>query len=380
VAQLACPNCKRLLQFDTRSCSGCHSAVGFDPGVDRFLFLAPATAAWSSAPFRGTAAVACDNTRYGVCNWLVTDGHPSGHCISCRHNLIIPDLTVPGVLQRWRKLEDSKRRAIWGVLRFGLSLDGWPPLGFHLLYDAKAEAGGPPQHPTGYLEGVVTLNLVEADDSARERVRASMAEPYRTLVGHFRHEFGHHYWHRLVAASPHLEAFRRLFGDERADYAAAAQAYYARPATAEWKPSFVSRYASMHPWEDFSETFAHLLHIADTLSSIGDFGMTLLDWPDAEAPPSLANVDPYRADTATLARIWPPYAFALNAVTRSMGQPALYPFSLTPTVALKLDFINRLIADATGRAPMSDGEQEGLKAVMAVLALSADPGDETSPI
>ncbi len=379
LARLACPNCKRLLQLEARACLGCDRAVGFDPAAHAFRDLDPASGRWRTLEAGQPQARLCDNGRYGACNWLAAEGDAGGLCLSCRHNAIIPDLSVPGVLQRWRKVEDAKRRALLGPLRLGLALDGVPELKFHLLYDPHAEAGGPPQHPTGYLEGVITLNLVEADDSARERIRAEMDEPYRTLVGHFRHELGHHYWHRLVAGSPHLDAFRSLFGDERADYAAAAQGYYAAGAAEDWNARFVSRYASMHPWEDFAETFAHYLHIADTLAAVADFGMTLSPWPDeAQAEPLPIDIAPYRADTAALARLWAPCAFALNAVNRSMGRPDLYPFSLTPMVVVKLDFANRLVADATRRAPMGDGEQEGLQAVMAVLSLPAAPGDEAA--
>ena len=376
MALLACPNCRRLLQFEARACRGCERAVALDPLAEAFRALGP-DGLWLSPSGAAVDAVLCANGRYGVCNWLVTDGHPAGFCLSCRHNAIIPDLTAPGVLQRWRRVEDAKRRALQGLLRLGLDLEGEPALAFHLLHDPAAEAGGPPAYPTGYLDGVVTLNLVEADDAARERIRLQMAEPYRTLVGHFRHELGHHIWRRLVADTRHLDPFRNLFGDERADYAGAAQAYYQAAGAVDWAAEFVSRYASMHTLEDFAETFAHLLHIVDTLAAIADFGMTLrpeLSGPDVSE--LKVAIDPYASDTAALAGIWPYFAFALNAVNRSMGQPDLYPFGLGPAVVVKLDFINRLIAEAAGRAPFGEDERPGLEAVMAVLAVSADPSDE----
>jgi hypothetical protein len=380
LAPPACPNCRRPLQLEARTCRGCERAVAFDPLADAFLDLDPANGGWAGADRQTADVQPCNNSRYGACNWLVLDGHASGLCPSCRHNAIIPDLTAPGVLQRWRRVEDAKRRAIRGLLRLGLSLEGEPPLAFHLLYDPAAEAGGPPMHPTGYLEGVVTLNLVEADDSARERIRAEMAEPYRTLVGHFRHELGHHFWRRLVAGSRQLQAFRDLFGDERADYGGAAQAYYAAGGVEDWSARFVSRYASMHPWEDFAETFAHFLHIVDALAALRDFDMTLASSGDAPAPSRLAvEADPYACATATLAGLWPYFAFALNAINRSMGQPDVYPFALGPLVVLKLDFINRLVADAAGRATFGDGERPGLEAVIAVLGAPADSSDEPPP-
>jgi hypothetical protein len=253
---------------------------------------------------------------------------------------------------------------------------GEPELVFHLLYDPHAEAGYAPQHSTGYQNGVITLNIVEADDSAREQIRRSMSEPYRTLVGHFRHEIGHHYWHTLVAHTGALEPFRRIFGDERADYGASVTAYYNTPAASRWADGYVSRYASMHPWEDFAETFAHFLHIVDTLAVMGSFRTTINPQPHLN-PTSISSgdINPYRTDTADLVQRWGPCAYALNAINRSMGLPDLYPFSLSPMVVVKLDFVNRLIASATGRAPMTDGEHEGFQAMIAALALTAAPGD-----
>jgi hypothetical protein len=374
LALLVCPNCRRLLQLEARLCRGCERATGFDPSADAFCALDLATGYWCSEAGALEGAALCANSRYGVCNWLVTDGHPTGFCRSCRHNAIIPDLTAPGVLERWRRVESAKRRAIWGLLRLGLDLEGEPALLFHLLYDPAAETGGPPMHPTGYLEGVVTLNLVEADDAARERIRVQMSEPYRTLVGHFRHELGHHFWRRLVAGTRHIEAFRALFGDERTDYSVAAAAYYSAGGEA-WASNFVSRYASMHPAEDFAETFAHFLHIVDALAAVRDFDLTLRPASPDSDPVAMAS-DPYAASTAELAGTWPYFAFALNAVNRSMGKPDLYPFGLNPAVVLKLDFVNRLVAEAAGRAAFNPDERPALDAVMAVLTVSVDPSDE----
>ncbi|MBR7895174.1 putative zinc-binding metallopeptidase [Burkholderia multivorans] len=35
--------------------------------------------------------------------------------------------------------------------------------------------------------GLITVQLAEADDVARTRIRSKTREPYRTLLGHFRH-------------------------------------------------------------------------------------------------------------------------------------------------------------------------------------------------
>lgn len=380
MAALSCPHCRWLLQLEARHCGRCARAVAFDPEAAAFLSLDVASGRWLSAQGEGGGLRLCDNGRLGVCNWLTRD--PGGRCVGCARNRTIPDLTVPGMLGRWRKVEDAKRRALLGILRLGLPATPrappWPPdepaLAFDLLYDDAAEAGLAPAHPTGYQNGVVTLNMVEADDSARERIRGEMGEPYRALVGHFRHELGHHFWRILVAGRPALVEFREVFGDERADYQQSAAVHYRQGAPPGWNDRHVSRYAAMHPWEDFAETFAHFLHMVDLLALARDFGMTLAS-PGNEGPAPLfrSDVDPYDADTATLISLWGPCAHVLNAFSRGMGQPDLYPFGLAPAVAVKLDFVNRLIAEDTGRRRPSAGDQPGLSAVLAVLDLAAAP-------
>ena len=122
---------------------------------------------------------------------------------------------------------------------------------------------------TGHADGVITLDLAESDDVHRERRRAELGEPYRTLLGHFRHEIGHYYWPILVERAGALERCRALFGDERADYGEALERHYADGPPADWAERHVSAYATMHPWEDWAETFAHYLHIRDTLQTAG---------------------------------------------------------------------------------------------------------------
>ena len=371
VSPLACPNCHQLVHFETRACPSCAVPLGFDPLTGAFLFLA------EGAGWRGVAGpvamTRCANATYGVCNWLIADADADGgdKCRACRHNRIIPDLTVTGMLERWRRIEDAKRRMIWGLIRLGLPIEtkAVDPKGlaFDFLYDPSAEQGYAPQTYTGHDSGLITLNLIEADDVARERMRREMGEPYRTLVGHFRHEVGHHYWQRLVENTPDHEPFRALFGDERADYGAAIQAHYGAAAPTGWEDDFVSSYATVHPWEDFAETFAHFLHIVDTLATMAGFGTRLDPPPGADGSAVAVDFDPYTADTAMLAGRWIPFAFALNAVNRSMGQPDLYPFRLAPGIALKLDFINRLCAFAAGRWAAGDNEAAGLRAMMATL-------------
>ena len=201
--------------------------------------------------------------------------------------------------------------------------------------------------------------LVLRDDAERERIRHKMGEPYRTLLGHFRHEVGHHFWSRLVEIDDHdLEAFRKVFGDERIDYQESMNAHYGDGGKV-WTDDFVSQYATMHPWEDFAETFAHYLHMVDALATARGFDLT----PSSpygnrtEFDVSL-DFDPYLADAKTLAEAMGPMSFTLNAMNRSMGLPDLYPFRLSEAIVAKLDFVQRVLAKARAEAPEVENKAE----------------------
>lgn len=357
-----CPNCRHQLHLEESACPSCAHAVGYDWRIDAFRHLDPRAREWHDAEGSAAAVKPCANVHYGACNWLADEtgaealGPTRAMCRACRHNRMIPDLAVRGVLQRWRRIEEAKRRMIRGAIKLGLPLETKAERGdglaFDFLYDAAAENGYVPQLLTGHAGGVITLNVIEADDAARERIRHQMGEPYRTLLGHFRHEIGHYYWYRLVAVTDMHDPFRALFGDERIDYAAAVQRYYAGRPALGWADDHVSAYATAHPWEDFAETFAHYLHIVDTLGAMADFGVGL-EGNRAPHP----DIDAYRVATATLVERWIPISFALNAVNRAIGQPDLYPFRLSPGVMLKLDFVSRLIARAAGREEIPEGSE-----------------------
>lgn len=359
MAPFPCPNCQRLNHFEVRICPACNFTLGYDPLSNGFLFLGDGATTWRDAHGEGHDVVVCaNNNAYEVCNWLVSTHDATPFCLSCRFNRTIPDLSIPTVPERWRKIEEAKRRMFHTLIRLGLPLeikisesDAVQGLAFDLLYDPAAEAQGKAQVLTGHDGGLVTLNLIEADDAARERIRTKMGEPYRTLLGHFRHEVGHHYWSRLIETdTQELQAFRAVFGDETVDYAEALQKHYGPNSTAVWTDDYVSFYATSHPWEDFAETFAHYLHTVDMLATIGGFDMRMAPFPGPEAhPESLIDFDPYTASTEKLTSEMVPYSFALNTVNRSMGQPDLYPFHLSPAITAKIDYVNRLVAKAAGR-------------------------------
>jgi hypothetical protein len=184
----------------------------------------------------------------------------------------------------------------------------------------------------------------EADDAEREIRRTSMGETYRTLSGHFRHEIGHYYWDRLVRDKSDFDAFRAIFGDERRDYEQSLKDHYQHGAPAGWRESFITSYATSHPWEDFAETWAHYLHMVDALETARAYGINVGSQIMNNSVPLSNNFDPYRARSADdLLRAWIPLTIAINGINRSMGQPDLYPFVLSNPVMRKLQYIHQLI-------------------------------------
>jgi hypothetical protein len=247
--------------------------------------------------------------------------------------------------ERWEKLELAKRRCIYTFLKLGLPIESAPgsnepSLKFSFLQDKE---NAPVK--TGHENGMITVNVAEADDDEREHRRLTFHEPYRTLVGHFRHESGHFYWDRLIANSPNLNRFRELFGDETADYDAALQAYYKQGAPAGWQTRTVTAYASSHPWEDWAETWAHYLHIMDTLETAAGFGVSVN--PDNAANNASQKNSPVmfsgQMDFDAMLAEWIPLTCALNSINRGMGLSDLYPFVIPPAVVEKLRFIHEVI-------------------------------------
>jgi hypothetical protein len=348
-----CQVCSQPLFFENEACEKCGHRLGFDPAARRLLALDPAadgaflpaanrSAVWAN---QGEARPVrfCLNAAQGVCNWLIEEGDNGTHdayCASCRHNRTIPDLSDPSYLEQWRKIENAKHRLTYTLLALRLPTDG-------LTFDILADAPGAAPVMTGHDNGLITLNLAEADDGEREKRRTSMGETYRTLLGHVRHEVGHYYWDKLVRDGGKLDEFRALFGDDREDYSAALQRHYANGPAADWRQHFVSAYASAHPWEDFAETFAHYLHIVDTLETAHAFGLQVRPRiRDNEDLSTAIDFDPHRMrDIGKLIDAWLPICFAVNSLNRSMGQPDLYPFILSPEAISKLGFMAHLVRE-----------------------------------
>ncbi|MEJ8814959.1 putative zinc-binding metallopeptidase [Variovorax ureilyticus] len=301
-----------------------------------------------------------------ACNWMVpapregddpsfnTDGLTAGMCLACSVTRTIPDLAVEGNGDRWRSLELAKRRLLSQLLALELPVVTRLSDPAHgLVFDFLSSTPGAPHVLTGHDTGIITLNAEEAQDDVRERIRAEMREPYRTLLGHFRHEIGHYYWDLLVHPTPWIDAFRTLFGDEREDYAAALRKHYDTGAPADWADRFVTSYASAHPWEDWAETWAHYLHMADTADTAMSFGV---DARNVELASDLFEAaDLWQPDHPEAGQFldfingWVRLTNVLNELSRSMGQPDYYPFVLPRAAVGKLQFIHQVIAQQRER-------------------------------
>jgi hypothetical protein len=341
-----CQNCGQLLYFENRTCENCSHKLGYLSEENVLSALEPSGTEWSSLAIPDALYRFCANSAFDVCNWLVSADSSEQYCIACRHNRMVPNPQQAGNLPAWRKLEVAKHRLFYTLMRLNLPLEtrgdiGDRGLAFDFLADAQDTRT--PKVMTGHDDGLIAIALAEADDVERERRRNAMREPYRTLLGHFRHEVGHYYWDRLVRDGGRLDACRKIFGDDRQDYDEALQKHYSMGAPPDWQEQFVSSYATTHPWEDFAETWAHYLHIVDTLEMAGAFNLRTSPGLDRDISASV-DFNPYAAaDVQQLTNTWIPLTFALNSLNRTMGREDLYPFVISPPVIQKLGFIHSLI-------------------------------------
>jgi hypothetical protein len=340
VRAFTCGVCGQLLFFENSRCLRCSSRLGFVPSRLDIVVLD------DGAPAHPTASTLrpCGNTVVAQCNWVLEEGDPGPLCMSCRLTRTRPADDDPEGLALFARAEGAKRRLIFQLLDLGL------PIGDDLAFDLLSSRTGPVV--TGHNDGVITIDLAESDDSRRERRRAELGEPYRTMLGHFRHEIGHYYWPILGEQTGEIEHARSLFGDDRVDYEGALQRHYEQGPPPDWTDRYVSAYATMHPWEDWAETFAHYLHIRDTLETAAAFGLVVAG-PEAAPDGSLSSVPVTEsADLpfATIIADWLPLTYALNAINRSMGYDDLYPFTLAPTVIEKLAFVHDRVRAAAHQA------------------------------
>jgi hypothetical protein len=348
-----CGHCQQLIFFENSRCVSCNHPLAYLPDLGVVASLDPAGGnMWRCAAMSGAEARMyrlCGNyDRENVCNWAVPAADSDPLCKSCRLTRVIPDLSHPGHKEAWYRLEVAKRRLVYSLLGLGLPLrnkvdDPAHGLAFEFLADSPVSGTAPVL--TGHKAGVITISVAEADEAQREERRLQLHEPYRTLLGHFRHEIGHHYWEQLIQHGSRIHAFRQLFGDERYDYNQALQRYYQSGAPADWQRRFVSAYASSHPWEDWAETWAQYLLMADTLETATACGISLR--PHRPDEPSL-RPDAYDTSLQPFERMmdgWFPLTYALTNLNRSLGLADSYPFVLSTTAIDKLRFVHETLSE-----------------------------------
>ena len=321
--------CGQRIFFDNTVCLHCGSELAFDPEAGRLVTLDAGTRRHRCYNFESAAH----------CNWLAPASQDElpDLCLSCSLNLTIPDISQEENASLWRECEHAKRRLIAQLLALNLPLrslrqDPEQGLGFELL---RWHPGDPPLR-TGHLQGVITIDVAEADPAWREQMRQRLQEPYRTMLGHFRHESGHYYWFRLVDETRWLAPFRELFGDETQDYTRSLQHHYHYGPPADWQTNHISSYASAHPWEDWAETWAHYLHMIDSLAAANQMGLQI-DTPGIPSVPfrledlqACSFMDPASASNfISMVNHWVHLSSTLNVLARSMGQMDIYPFVLT---------------------------------------------------
>ena len=373
--------CRRAIFFRNSQCLYCLSPLGYEPRLGRVFPLQTAAQydslsnLWQLTgpdvpPHHQDLYRRCANLNSAAaCNWLIKVYAPGtasqSFCKSCRLNRTVPDLSNPenGIL--WRHIEMAKRHVISALIALGLPVSSRvnedPHLG--LAFDFLRSPVNGPRVLTGHNNGIITINIEEADDVKREQTRTSMHEPYRTLVGHFRHEVGHHYWDRLIAHSHWLEHFRTLFGDERQGYNKALQRNYRDGPDPGWQQHCVSAYASVHPWEDWAETWAHYLHMVDALGTALSFGIKpeVMSMPfdcfgpESLWPKTLANAASSTSRPADADRFlsflnaWLKLTAVMNELCRSMGQADFYPFALAVPAVTKLHFVHLVVSEVSNR-------------------------------
>jgi len=368
-----CSNCQNLVFFENVKCLSCDNTLAYLGDRGRMAALEKREdGLWYTMGMRGEPAAyrLCTNyVDHDVCNWAIAAHEDAKLCTSCRLTTIIPDMSVAANLAAWYHLEVAKRRLVYTLLKMRLPVeprrpDGSGGLAFEFLADQTTSNGDRNRVLTGHDNGVITINIAEADDVLREAQRLEQNEPYRTLLGHCRHEIGHYYWDLLISPGPRLEDFRSMFGDERADYGEALRRHYADGPPPHWEDNFVSAYATTHPWEDWAESWAHYMHMTDALETAHATGLSLHpqrpDEPSMETPAH--PLRPEGQDFQQMMDAWLPLTYVLNNLSRGLGRADSYPFVLTSTVIEKLRFIHETVK-AQIAAPIAESLPPPLAAV-----------------
>jgi hypothetical protein len=385
------------LFFENSLCTSCGARVGYCVEARELVALPGGIAPNTAFPLpvgdvEQPSFRLCRNfTENDACNWLVLEGDAQPYCHSCRLTDVIPDLSDPQNRSAWADIEAAKRRLLYTLHALNLPVwsrrqNGEEGLAFKFLRNTAEQ-----QVMTGHSEGTITLNIAEADASFRENMREKLGEGYRTVLGHLRHEIGHYYWDRLVRGTSAIEPFRAQFGDERQSYDAAIARHYEQGPSTDWSESFISAYATMHPWEDWAETWAHYLHMVDTLETAKSHGLTVRI-PGEKPEAAQVSTDKLAlSDFESLSAGWQAVTLALNSLSRSMGMKDVYPFVVSPPVQAKLRFVHELIGNAptelvagtaephAQNAPLESADPSTPRSSPSDLSRPAEPGNPEKP-
>lgn len=340
-----CDHCDHPLYFESNTCENCGHLAGYRAS-DRKMLTFHHVGKNLVSDHEKINYKYCKNQRYEVCNWVLLQDDPNNFCQACQLNRTIPNLSERKNFVKWKNLEVAKHRLIYQLQKIGLELSNKSNTN-RLRFDFIAKFNNA-NIMTGHANGVITILLSEADSVLREQRRKQLLEPYRTLIGHLRHEVGHYYWDQLVYPnSKVLEEYRSIFGDERQNYAEALQTYYQKEASQNWQESYISKYATAHAWEDWAETWAHYLHIMDMVETAHFFNLHVA--PGDDLPKDMktdVSFDPYKIeDFVLIVQTCEALSFAVNNINRAMGIPDVYPFVISKPVVEKLKFIHRLLLD-----------------------------------
>jgi hypothetical protein len=368
-----CQSCTSSLYFENIRCLACGNDLGFCPDLQELSVITPAgTGEWRAAAApqgQGLYRKCAHFTDDAACNWMIPPGDSGDLCRSCALTRTMPDITTPDVRRCWIRLEAAKRRLYFGLAQLHLPIVPRDLDGAHgMCFDFLVPTADRPV-VTGHNQGVITINTAEADDAQREASKVALGEAYRTVLGHLRHESGHYYWDVLIDRGGRHEAFRALFGDERQAYDAAAKRYYSDGPPPQWNDHFISAYATMHPWEDWAETWAHYLHIRDVIEIGGQFHVSLRpktsDMHSATVRLSAVSKDAFDQ----IIDAWIPFTYVANSLNRSMGFSDWYPFTLSDEAIAKVRFVHDTILAAVRPRP----------SVRAVSAAPASPAKLPKP-
>ena len=329
--------CGNSVFFEQTNCDRCGKTLGFDFNSMKMIPLSKNGSLLIDSASKKTYKKCTNWTEFNVCNWVLEDSSKNDLCFACQFNRVIPNQSAdnaPVNNLRWLRLEKAKKRLIFSLARIGLPLkNGWGSSVEGLLFDF-VESMGDKVVTTGYSDGIITINSLEADHVARVSAKYALNERYRTIIGHLRHETGHYYLDKFDLP-PNLKKilednFGNLFNKNLSEYNEALQSYYKNGPAENWEENYISAYASAHPIEDWAESWSHYLLIMDTLETLQEEGY----FDDC--------ID--KMNITEKLEKWRSLSSSLNQITRSLGMQDAYPFTLGKKVSEKIACVSKFIA------------------------------------